>query len=119
MTNMTDTVTAILTDYVERWNAYDAEYLGGGFALDNYLLMTNFPVTSIDDLEGRNDICSEPAGIAGLLSEDQPDGPVKVNVGNGHVGGKPGPGVFTLRIFQGLLRPVHSTVMLVQYRTGP
>ena len=38
---------------VESWHAYDAEYLGGGFALDNYVLMTTFPVTSIDDLQGR------------------------------------------------------------------
>ena len=38
---------------VESWHAYDAEYLGGGFALDNYVLMTTFPVNSIDDLQGR------------------------------------------------------------------
>ncbi|KPQ07136.1 MAG: TRAP-type C4-dicarboxylate transport system, periplasmic component [Rhodobacteraceae bacterium HLUCCA12] len=38
---------------VESWHEYDAEYLGGGFALDNYLLMTTFPVESIEDLEGR------------------------------------------------------------------
>tara|TARA_R110002124_G_scaffold77533_11_gene207677 strand:- start:2458 stop:3537 length:1080 start_codon:yes stop_codon:yes gene_type:complete len=38
---------------IESWRQYDAEYLGGGFALDNYLLMTTFPVTSIDDLAGR------------------------------------------------------------------
>jgi len=38
---------------VQSWHAYDAEYLGGGFALDNYVLMTTFPVTSIDDLQGR------------------------------------------------------------------
>jgi TRAP-type C4-dicarboxylate transport system substrate-binding protein len=38
---------------VESWRTYDLEYLGGGFALDNYLLMTNFPVESVADLEGR------------------------------------------------------------------
>lgn len=38
---------------IESWEKYNAEYLGGGFALDNYLLMTNFPVKSIDDLKGR------------------------------------------------------------------
>ena len=38
---------------IESWQTYDAEYLGGGFALDNYLLMTSFPVNSIDDLAGR------------------------------------------------------------------
>jgi len=63
---------------VESWHAYDAEYLGGGFALDNYLLMTNFPVTSIDDLEGRRIGAPGPAvnwlegtgavGVAGNLT---------------------------------------------------
>ena len=38
---------------VQSWEKYNAEYLGGGFALDNYLLMTNFPVDSVDDLEGH------------------------------------------------------------------
>lgn len=38
---------------VESWHTYDLEYLGGGFALDNYLMMTNFPVESVADLEGR------------------------------------------------------------------
>ncbi len=37
----------------ESWHPYEAEYLGGGFALDDYLLMTTFPVRSIDDLVGR------------------------------------------------------------------
>jgi len=37
----------------ETWSEYNATYLGGGHALDNYLLMTNFPVKSIDDLKGR------------------------------------------------------------------
>lgn len=37
----------------ESWHKYGIEYLGGGFALDNYILMTNFPVQSIDDLKGH------------------------------------------------------------------
>ena len=37
----------------ESWEEYNAVYLGGGFAIDNYMLMTNFPVDSLDDLEGR------------------------------------------------------------------
>ncbi|PVH27551.1 C4-dicarboxylate TRAP transporter substrate-binding protein [Pararhodobacter oceanensis] len=45
----------------ESWHEYDAEYLGGGFALDNYVLMTNFPVTSIEDLEGRRIAAPGPA----------------------------------------------------------
>ena len=47
---------------VETWHAFDAEYLGGGFALDNYALLTTFPVTSIDDLEGRR-IGAPGAGV--------------------------------------------------------
>jgi len=38
---------------LESWRAYGLEYLGGGFALDDYLLMTRFPVNSVDDLQGR------------------------------------------------------------------
>lgn len=63
---------------VESWHRFDAEYLGGGFALDNYLLMTNFPVTSIDDLAGRRIAAPGPAvnwlngtgavGVAGNLT---------------------------------------------------
>ena len=62
----------------ESWNTYDAVYLGGGFALDNYLLMTNFPVTSIDDLAGHRIAAPGPAvnwlegtgavGVAGNLT---------------------------------------------------
>ncbi|WP_334192504.1 C4-dicarboxylate TRAP transporter substrate-binding protein [Pararhodobacter sp.] len=62
----------------ESWNTYDAVYLGGGFALDNYLLMTNFPVNSIDDLAGHRIAAPGPAvnwlegtgavGVAGNLT---------------------------------------------------
>ena len=38
---------------IESWERFNAEYLGGGFALDNYMLMTNFPVASVDDLQGH------------------------------------------------------------------
>lgn len=38
---------------VKSWEKYNIEYLGGGFTLDNYILMTNFPVKSIDDLAGH------------------------------------------------------------------
>lgn len=48
-----DMLHATVPGMVESWHEYDAEYLGGGFALDNYVLMTTFPVNSIDDLEGR------------------------------------------------------------------
>jgi hypothetical protein len=48
-----DTLHDTIPGMTESWHAYDAEYLGGGFALDNYLLMTTFPVHSIDDLAGH------------------------------------------------------------------
>lgn len=38
---------------IESWKKYNIEYLGAGFTLDNYILMTKFPVKSIDDLAGR------------------------------------------------------------------
>ena len=44
---------ATVPGVVESWHTYDVEYLGGGFALDNYMLMTNFPVESLADLEGH------------------------------------------------------------------
>ena len=63
---------------IEAWEGYNAEYLGGGFALDNYLLMTNFPVKSVDDLKGRKIGAPGPAvnwlegtgavGVAGNLT---------------------------------------------------
>jgi TRAP-type C4-dicarboxylate transport system substrate-binding protein len=48
-----DTLHQTIPGMTESWHTYDSEYLGGGFALDNYLLMTTFPVESIDDLQGR------------------------------------------------------------------
>ncbi len=35
------------------WAANGLEYLGGAIGIDDYLLMTNFPVNSIADLDGR------------------------------------------------------------------
>lgn len=35
------------------WEANGLEYLGGAIGIDDYLLMTNFPVTSISDLDGK------------------------------------------------------------------
>lgn len=62
----------------EAWESYNAEYLGGGFALDNYMLMTNFPVASVDDLQGHKIGAPGPAvnwlegtgavGVAGNLT---------------------------------------------------
>jgi len=73
-----EALNASVAGMVESWHAYDAEYLGGGFALDNYLLMTTFPVRSIDDLAGRRIAAPGPAvnwlngtgavGVAGNLT---------------------------------------------------
>jgi len=48
-----DDLHADVPGMVESWHTYDLEYLGGGFALDDYLLLTTFPVESLADLEGR------------------------------------------------------------------
>ena len=36
-----------------RWEENNLQYLGAAIGIDDYLLMTNFPVNSIADLEGR------------------------------------------------------------------
>lgn len=56
-----EALNAAVPGMLETWHAYDVEYLGGGFALDNYLLMTTFPVRSIDDLAGRRIAAPGPA----------------------------------------------------------
>lgn len=38
---------------IDAWKAFDLTYLGSGFSLDNYMLMTTFPVNSLADLKGR------------------------------------------------------------------
>ncbi len=63
---------------IESWEKYNAQYLGGGFAIDNYFLMTNFPVSSVDDLKGHKIGAPGPAvnwlegtgavGVAGILT---------------------------------------------------
>lgn len=35
------------------WEDNDLEYLGAAIGIDDYLLMTNFPVKSLDDLKGK------------------------------------------------------------------
>lgn len=74
MNTLHDTIPGM----TESWHQYDAEYLGGGFTLDNYLLMTNFPVNSLADLEGHRIAAPGPAvnwlegtgavGVAGNLT---------------------------------------------------
>jgi len=43
------------------WEDLDLEYLGGGFGLEDYLLMTTFPVNSLEDLKGRKINAPGPA----------------------------------------------------------
>ncbi|WP_346895833.1 C4-dicarboxylate TRAP transporter substrate-binding protein [uncultured Roseibium sp.] len=60
------------------WEDLDLEYLGGGFGLEDYLLMTTFPVNSLADLKGRKINAPGPAvnwlentgavGVAGNLT---------------------------------------------------
>jgi TRAP-type C4-dicarboxylate transport system substrate-binding protein len=40
-------------DMQASWAENGLEYLGGGIGIDDYLLMTTFPINSIADLEGR------------------------------------------------------------------
>ena len=40
-------------DLRKSWEANGLEYLGGAIGIDDYLLMTNFPVKTIDDLKGK------------------------------------------------------------------
>lgn len=48
-----DAMTDEIPDMRKMWEYLDLEYLGGGFGLEDYLLMTSFPVNSLKDLEGR------------------------------------------------------------------
>ncbi|MDU9005633.1 TRAP transporter substrate-binding protein DctP [Sedimentitalea todarodis] len=50
-----------IPDMRKLWESHDMEYLGGGFGLEDYLLMTEFPVTSIEDLKGRKINAPGPA----------------------------------------------------------
>jgi TRAP-type C4-dicarboxylate transport system substrate-binding protein len=49
MNELHETIPAM----IEAWDRFDIEYLGAGFALDNYMLMTTFPLSSLADLRGR------------------------------------------------------------------
>ncbi|NND90177.1 MAG: C4-dicarboxylate TRAP transporter substrate-binding protein [Granulosicoccus sp.] len=43
------------------WETNGLEYLGGGFVVDDYFLMTNFPVRELADLKGRRIAAPGPA----------------------------------------------------------
>ena len=42
-----------IPDMRKLWEDKDLEYLSGGFGLEDYFLITKFPVSSIDDLKGK------------------------------------------------------------------
>lgn len=48
-------------DMKAAWEENGLEYLGGGIGIDDYLLMTNFPVESLADLEGHKIAAPGPA----------------------------------------------------------
>lgn len=48
-----DALQGTNADMKAAWAENGLEYLGGGIGIDDYLLMTNFPVTSIADLKGH------------------------------------------------------------------
>jgi len=50
-----------IPDMRKLWEEHDLEYLSGGFGLEDYMLMTNFPVDSLDDLEGHKINAPGPA----------------------------------------------------------
>ncbi|EAQ03509.1 hypothetical protein OB2597_02777 [Pseudooceanicola batsensis HTCC2597] len=50
-----------IADMRKLWEEHDMEYLGGGFGLEDYLLMTTFEVDSLDDLKGRKINAPGPA----------------------------------------------------------
>ncbi|MFV0474630.1 MAG: C4-dicarboxylate TRAP transporter substrate-binding protein [Pikeienuella sp.] len=50
-----------IPDMKKLWADHEMEYLGGGFGLEDYLLMTTFPVSSLKDLEGRKINAPGPA----------------------------------------------------------
>jgi TRAP-type C4-dicarboxylate transport system substrate-binding protein len=50
-----------IPDMRKLWEEHDLEYLGGGFGLEDYFLMTKFPVKSLSDLEGRKINAPGPA----------------------------------------------------------
>ena len=50
-----------IPDMRKLWEEHDLEYLSGGFGLEDYLLMTKFPVKTLADLNGRKVNAPGPA----------------------------------------------------------
>ncbi len=53
ISELLDDLQAENPDLRASWEENGLEYLGGAIGIDDYLLMTNFPVNSIADLEGK------------------------------------------------------------------
>lgn len=51
--NWMDQLQQTNSDMKATWAENGLEYLGGAIGIDDYLLMTNFPINSIADLEGK------------------------------------------------------------------
>ncbi len=51
--DLIDTMHEENQDLRQSWEDNNLEYLGAAIGIDDYLLMTNFPVNSLDDLRGR------------------------------------------------------------------
>jgi TRAP-type C4-dicarboxylate transport system substrate-binding protein len=76
--NTVDQMHEEIPDMKKLWGDHDMEYLGGGFGLEDYLLMTKFPVKTLADLNGKKINAPGPAvnwlkgtgavGVAGNLT---------------------------------------------------
>ena len=61
MTTLLDELQHSSQAMQENWTNNGLEYLGGAIGVDDYLLMTNFPVNSLADLKGRKIAAPGPA----------------------------------------------------------
>tara|TARA_R110000751_G_scaffold95381_1_gene186295 strand:+ start:38448 stop:39509 length:1062 start_codon:yes stop_codon:yes gene_type:complete len=61
ISNLMDELQIDSPEMRQAWEDNNLEYLGGANGIDDYLLMTNFPVTSIEDLNGRKIAAPGPA----------------------------------------------------------
>jgi len=53
ISNMIDNMHKTNKDLIAAWHENGLEYLGGGIGIDDYLIMSKFPINSIDDLKGK------------------------------------------------------------------
>lgn len=79
VTGAVEKIQSEIPAMMQAWDDNDVVYIGGGFALDDYLLFTKFPVDQLTDLEGRKIGTPGPSvnwmkgvgavGVAGNLTE--------------------------------------------------